>query len=105
MNKRFSFIFAMFVTFANIFALSASAADEDPDEGKLVTVDSITYVLCKQYHTAGVTIGENGLYKGDIYIPDYITYEGEKYTISVGSALTATGIFIPIPMRLSIRQR
>ena len=76
MNKRFSALMTTLIL-SVIFSISSSAYD--------VEVDGIYYNLNSKDHVAEVTKGDNR-YSGDIVIPESITYNNSKYSVtSIGN--------------------
>ena len=74
MNKRFTSLMTTLIL-SVFFSISASAYGYD------VKVDGIYYKLIKETKTAEVTNGD-GLYSGEIIIPESITFKDTEFSVS-----------------------
>ena len=71
-------------TFMNIQPMPKSEDEVDIIDFGIHTIDGITYQLVSEYgyNRAKVKLyNETEKYKGDIYIPDYVTYQNMKFKI------------------------
>lgn len=71
-------------TFMNIQPMPKSEDDKSTIDFGIHTIDGITYQLSSEYgnNCASVKLyNETEKYKGDIYIPDYVTYQNMKLKV------------------------